>query len=389
MPIFPPDTGHGLDSAAEFARLREQDPVCRVELRAGGEAFLVTRYADVRRVLVDPVFSRAAAVRPEVAVLSQASRIPEIMLNLDPPDHTRVRRLVTKAFTVRSVQRLRPLIREISYDLLDRMIEQGPPVDFVGSYAYALPALVISELLGVPGEDRDRLRAWQEGLLSVNAGNGSNHLTELMAYLAKLIERKRHEPADDLVSALIEATDRDDRLSAAELLYTVQMLIAAGYETTAGLLANSIVLLHREPRHWALLRDEPELIPGAVDELLRYVPVMWATVERVALEDVELSGVTVPEGASVVPLLYAANYDEALTGGAARLDLTRGMLPHLAFGYGAHRCLGAPLARLELEVAYQTLFRRLPDLRPAQPEAALRWKTGLLTVGPVELPVSW
>jgi len=391
-PIFPFESAHGLDAAAAQARLPAQDPVPLVRLASGGRAYLTTRYEDVRRVLTDPVFSRAAATEPGVPVLSQVSKIRYLMLNMDPPDHTRIRRLVTKAFTSRSVERLRPNIRAICEALVDRMLLTGPPVDFVPAFGYALPAQVISEMLGVPAADRDQLRRWQDAILSISAH--SRHvveaqLVELTGYLRELIDRKRAEPAGDLVSALIAARDADDRLSESELVYTVQILIAGGYETVAGLLANSIVLLHRNPTQWAMLRDRPSLIPAAVDELLRYVPISWSGLERVALRDVTLSGVPVPAGSSVIPLIYAANYDEVLTEDAGRLDVTRPPVAHLAFGHGVHRCIGAPLAKLELEVAFQTLFARLPTLRMAREESQLWWKSGLLTVGPIALPVLW
>jgi cytochrome P450 len=391
-PVFPFESAHGLDVAAMLARSRITDPVSLVRLASGGRAYLATRYDDVRRVLTDPVFSRAAATGRGVPVLSQVSKIPYLMLNMDPPDHTRIRRLVTKAFGIRSVERLRPGIRDICEALVDRMLATGPPVDFVPAFGYALPAQVISELLGVPAADRDQLRRWQDAILSISAH--ARHvveaqLAELLGYLRALIDRKRAEPADDLVSALIAATDSGDRLSESELLYTVQILIAGGYETVAGLLANSIVVLHRHPSQWELLRDNPSLIPGAMEELVRYVPVSWSGLERVALRDVTLSGVPVPAGSSVLPLIYAANYDDMLTEDAGLLDVTRPAVPHLAFGHGVHRCIGAQLAKLELEIAFQTLLERLPTLRPARAESQLWWKSGLLTVGPIALPVLW
>lgn len=391
-PVFPFEAALGLDTDAVLARLRGKDPVPLVRLASGGVAYLATRYDDVRRVFTDPLFSRAAATRPGIPVLSQASKIPYLMLNMDPPDHTRIRRLVTKAFTTRAVELVRPNVRAICDTLVDRMLATGPPVDFVPAFGYALPAQVISELLGVPVADRDQLRRWQDAILSISAH--ARHvveaqLEELMGYLRELIRRKRLEPADDLVSALIAARDSDDRLSESELLYTVQILIAGGYETVAGLLTNSIVVLHRNPAQWALLRDNPALIAAAVDELVRYVPVTWSGLERVALRDVTLSGVPVPASSSVIPLVYSANYDEALAMDAGTLDVTRTPLPHLAFGHGVHRCIGAALAKVELEVAFTTLFERLPRLRMARPESQLWWKNGLLTVGPIALPVTW
>lgn len=391
-PVFPFEAALGLDTDAVLARLRGNDPVPLVRLASGGFAYLATRYNDVRRVFTDPLFSRAAATRPGIPVLNQASKIPDLMLNMDPPDHTRIRRLVTKAFTTGAVEQLRPNVQGICDTLVDRMLATGPPVDFVPAFAYALPAQVISELLGVPAADRNQLRRWQDAILSISAH--ARHvvdaqLEQLLAYLRDLIRAKRAEPADDLVSALIEARDSDDRLTESELLYTVQILIAGGYETVAGLLANSIVVLRRNPEQWALLRDDPSLIPAAVDELVRYVPVTWSALERVALRDVTLSGVPVPAGSSVVPLVYSANYDETLAEDAGTLDVTRASVPHLGFGHGVHRCIGAPLAKLELEVAFTTLFERLPRLRIARAESQLWWKNGLLTVGPIALPVTW
>jgi cytochrome P450 len=207
----------------------------------------------------------------------------------------------------------------------------------------------------------------------------------------KLIAAKRAAPADDLLSALIAARDEDDRLSEAELVSTLFIIIAGGYETTAGLLTNSIVMLnYHYPDQLALLRDQPELISTAVEELLRYVPMAWCGSERMALEEVELSGVRIPAGATVVPLIYSGNRDESLVDEPERLDVTRSAsTPHLGFGHGIHRCLGAPLGRLELQTAFATLLRRLPGLRPAVPESELIWKLGVITVGPRALPVTW
>ena len=382
------------DPYTAYAALREAGPVHRITGADGHPAWLVTRYDDVRSALTDPRLSldKRNAAPSGYRGFALPPALDANLLNMDPPDHTRIRRLVTKAFTTGAVERLRPIVRAISNALVDRMLAIGPPVDFVPAFGYALPAQVISELLGVPAADRDQLRRWQDAILSISAH--ARHVVEaqteeLMAYLCELIRRKRAEPADDLVSALIAARDNDDRLSEQELLYTVQILVAGGYETVAGLLTNSIVVLHRNPAQWALLRDHPELLPGAVDELLRYVPVSWSALERVALRDITLAEVPVPAGSSVIPLTYSANYDETLTRDPDRLDITRPPVPHLAFGHGIHRCIGAALAKLELEIAFTTLFQRLPTLRMARAESQLWWKSGLLTVGPIALPVTW
>jgi cytochrome P450 len=392
LPIFPYPHLTGLDAFAEYARLRAEDPVSAVDLVEGGRAYLATRYEDVKRVFNDPVFSRAAAQRPGSAVLSQAARNPYSLLNMDPPEHTRIRRLLTPAFTGAAVQRLRPRLEWIADGLVDAMLAQGPPVDFVLAFAAPLPALAIAELLGVPAADRDRLLDWLAVFVSTGAATPQQYLAvieELATYLNQLIASKRGQPAEDLIGVLVAGRDGAARLSEPEVLYTVLLLVAGGYETTAGLLTNSLVMLQRHPDQLALLRDKPELIPDAVEELLRFVPIAWCGMERVALHDVELSGVRVPAGASVIPMMYAANRDPGYLEDPERLDLTRAQPPHLAFGYGVHRCIGAQLARLELQIAFATLLGRLPNLRPAAPEAALTWKTGLLTIGPTALPVIW
>jgi cytochrome P450 len=238
------------------------------------------------------------------------------------------------------------------------------------------------------------LRHWLE--ISLSAGSHTPDeihaaLGQLQEYLVDLVAAKRAAPAVDLLSALIAARDEGDRLSEVELVSALFLVIAGGYETTASVLANSIVMLnYHHPDQLAVLRDKPELIPGSVEELLRYVPMAWCGSERVALEEVELSGVRIPAGATVVPLIYSGNRDEALVAEPERLDLTRSAhAPHLAFGHGIHRCLGAPLGRLELQTAFATLLQRLPELRPAVPESDLTWKLGSIPVGPRALPVTW
>jgi cytochrome P450 len=244
----------------------------------------------------------------------------------------------------------------------------------------------------VPSDDHRRLRGWLDVVLAVSGVSDAEvrEANERMAaYLGGLIQWKCAEPADDLLTALIDSHDQEDRLSTPELVATTYILLVGGYETTAGLLANSLLTLHRHPEQLALLRDKPELIPGAVEEILRFVPISRASMERVATEDVVLSGVRVPAGTLLIPLPYSANRDEALLNEPDAFDLTREPLPHLAFGHGIHYCLGASLARLELNVAYTTLLRRLPGLRPAVPESDVVWKHGQLTRAPVALPVTW
>jgi cytochrome P450 len=393
LPTFPFDHPTGLDAFALFKDLRERQPVSQVRLPGGGRAYVVARYEEARRVLTEPVFSRVAAQRDDVAVLIPASKIPGTILNADPPDHTRLRKLIARAFTTGAVARMRPRIEQIAGQLVDSMLEHGPPVDFIAAFAAPLPALVIGDMLGIAPEDRHQLLEWVEILLSTGAHTPEEiqaARAEFGSYLADLIAAKRAAPGTDLTSGLTAARDEGDRLSETELLSTLFILIAGGHETTKGVLTNSILILNRYPDQLALLRDKPELIPGAVEELLRYVPMAWSASERITVEEVRLGGVRIPAYSTVIALIYSANRDEFLLGEPDRLDLTRSLaVPHLAFGHGIHRCLGAPLARLELQTAFVTLLRRLPTLRLAVAESALTFRRGSVTIGPVELPITW
>ncbi|HET8657789.1 MAG TPA: cytochrome P450 [Micromonosporaceae bacterium] len=392
LPVFPFDTPPELDTEPEYAQLRRENPVPRVRLAPGGEAYLASRYEDVKRVLSDPVFSRAATSDPGVAVLRPVSRNPYLMLSLDAPEHTRVRRLVARAFTARSVELLRPRVEQIVDELIDTMVARPRPVDFVTAFAFPLPAMVISEMMGVAVADVERLRSWLDIVISVTAHTPDEIRTaggQMYAYLEQLVAIKRANPGDDLLTRMIQARDEEDRLSEPELVNNAYLLLIGGYETTAGLLTNSLVTLHRHPEQLAMLREKPELVPNAVEEMLRYVRIVKSLLERVAARDVQLSGVTVPAGSTVIPLSYSANRDEALVDDPDRFDITRSPSPHLGFGSGLHFCIGAPLARLELRAAFEGLLRRLPDLRPAVDVSEIEWKQGLMTRGPVALPVTW
>lgn len=392
LPVFPFDTPAELDAEPEYRRLRRDDPVSKVRLRPGGEAYLASRYEDVRRILSDPVFSRAATSDPGSAVLRPARRDPHLMVSLDAPEHTRVRRLVARAFTTRSVEQLRPRVEQIVEDLIDAMEAQPRPVDFVASFAEPLPALVISDMVGAPAEDAQMLRRWMHITLSVSAYTPEEMKAageEMFAYLADLIAAKRAQPGDDLLTRMIQARDQEDKLSEPELLTNSALLLTAGYETTASLLSSALLTLQRHPEQLAAMRTDPDVIPDAVEEMLRYVRIAKAVLERIATQDVELSGVKVPAGSTVFALHYSANRDEALTSDPDSFDIGRQPVQHLAFGGGIHHCLGAALARLELCVAFAGLLRRLPELRPAIPASQVEWKHGLLTRGPVALPVTW
>jgi cytochrome P450 len=392
LSTFPFDIPPALDVVPEFERLRAPDPVVRVRLATGGEAWLVTRYDDVRRVYADPVFSRAALVQPDQPVLLPGNKLPHVMLNTDPPEHTRLRKLVTRAFTTRAVERLRPRIDDLAASLVATLKEQGPPADFVAGFALPLPAGLIAELMGIPRDDVPRLQHWLEHILSVSAHTAEETqqaVQELTGYLMQLIATRRESPSDDLTSDLIQAHDGGDRLSEQELIFMLHLLLAGGYETTSTLLPNALVTLFRRREQWDRLCADPDLAAGAVEELLRYVPIVRSGLERVATEDVVLSGVTVPAGSTVLPIVNAAHFDPALTDDPTTLDVTRAPTAHLGFGHGVHHCVGAALGRLELTIALRTLVTELPGLRLAVPESELAWKEGLITRGPVQLPVTW
>jgi cytochrome P450 len=312
---------------------------------------------------------------------------------MDPPDHSRLRRLVAKAFTVRRVEALRPHVREIADGLLDRMVEQGAPADLVEEFALPLPITVICELLGVPYEDRAAFRTWSDAALSTTSlppETIQEYIQNLHDYMAGLVAKRRAQSTDDLLGALVRARDEEDRLTEDELVRMGVGLLIAGHETTASQIPNFVYVLLTHPDECARLRAEPALIPRAVEELLRYIPLgASAGFPRYATEDVELGGVLVRAGEPVLAVMASANRDGEVFDDPDALDLAREENPHVGFGHGVHHCLGAPLARMELQVALDALVRRLPGLRFAVPEDELPWKSGMLVRGLTSLPVTW
>ena len=391
---FPFPQGPAFGPPPEFARLRAEDPIARVVLPTGDQAWLVTRYADVRRILLDPVFSRAAAEAPGAPRMGNTSPGPRTILGLDPPDHTRLRKLVTQAFTPRRVEGLRGSTERLADRLLKVVLVAPPPVDLMATYALALPITVIFDLLGIEPEDRDRLHAWADVIFSLSAYPREEVVAarrNLASSVAAMVERRRREPIGDLISALVAARDVDRHLDEEELVDLVLVLLTVGHISTANTLGNALFLLLHQPERLDLLRARPELIPGAVEELLRYNPfTLSGTHLRVARKEVELDGVTMRAGDAVIAALGSANHDPTVFDDPDRLDLLRSGNPHLAFGLGVHYCLGAQLARMELQVALTALIRRLPlTLRLALPAEWLVWRTGLTARSPVTLPVVW
>jgi cytochrome P450 len=377
------------DPYSVHARLRAQRPVAPVIMPGGMPAWLITGYAEARAALADPRLRKnRPGWQPEddsiFAVLDRH------MLNSDPPDHERLRALVNKAFTVRRVERLRPRIAAITAGLLDDLAAHGSrsEVDLLASFAFPLPITEICELLGVPVADRDEFRTWSASIVSDTVAPEvfRAHAIEMIRYLMALLAAKRREPADDLLSALIVARDEGDGLSEHELVSMAFLLLVAGHETTVNLIGSGVLALLLNPAELARLRADPSLIGGAVEELLRYVnPVNVATF-RCAAEPVEIGGVRISRGDPVLIALSAADRDPARFGDPERLDLGRDSSGHLAFGHGIHYCLGAPLARLEAEIAFSGLLARFGSMRLAAPADSLRWRPSTLIHGLESLP---
>jgi cytochrome P450 len=310
------------------------------------------------------------------------------MLTADPPDHTRLRALVAAEFTPRRTAALRPRVQDFADRLIDGFAPRGR-AEFMAEFAGQLPALVIAELLGVPAADRDRFRAWAQDFMRPTEDPAQQAaIAGLRAYLDRQVELKRAALGEDLISSLITSR-AEDRLTDEELRGTAFLLLVAGHETTVNLLGNGMLALLRHPDQLELLRARPELIPDAVEELLRYDSPVERTTSRFAAQELRLGGTVIPEGSVVLAALGSANRDEAVYPDADRLDVTRAPRRHLAFGHGIHFCLGAPLARLEAQIAFETLLRRLPDLALAVPAEQLTHRPSFLVRGLNTLPVTF
>jgi cytochrome P450 len=367
-------------------------PVFRAELPDGRIAWLVSGYETVRQMIIDQRFSRAQAVAPGRATPGFEMSAAESISGMDPPEHTRLRKLVASAFTARRVEALRPRAAGIVDELIDAMAGRPQPADLVAGFSLPLPAQVICEMLGVPAADLEQFHAWSDAMIGDWQRDADEIMTaaaELYGYFGTLIEIKRARPADDLISALIAARDDADRLSEHELTVMCCALLIAGHETTANQINLSLLLLLDHPDQVVTLRADPELIPGAVEELLRCTRLGGLPPSRVTTEDVRLGGVTIPAGELVIPLYSTANRDRSVFIDPDRFDVTRDAASHLAFGAGVHHCLGAQLARVELQEAFRGLIGRLPGLRLAVPAGDLEFKPGMAIHSLRELPVRW
>ncbi|MEU0395069.1 cytochrome P450 [Streptomyces sp. NPDC006208] len=398
------------DPYPAYAWLREHAPVHRTALPSGVEAWLVTRYADARQALADQRLSKNPAHHDEPAHAKGKTGIPgerkaELMthlLNIDPPDHTRLRRLVSKAFTPRRVAEFAPRVQELTDRLIDDIFEkqhsaEKGEADLIHEFAFPLPIYAICDMLGVPREDQDDFRDWAGMMIRHGGGprgGVARSVKKMRGYLAELIHRKREEPGDDLISGLIKASDHGEHLTENEAAAMAFILLFAGFETTVNLIGNGMYALLRNPvqrerLERSLAAGESELLATGVEELLRYDgPVELAT-WRFATEPLTIGGQSIAAGDPVLVVLAAADRDPERFSAPDTLDLSRSDNQHLGYGHGIHYCLGAPLARLEGQTALATLLRRMPDVRLAGDPDDLRWRGGLIMRGLRTLPVEF
>ena len=395
-PRFPfPPSPVPYDPGPEVRELMAKGPVNQVRLPDDSTAWLVTGFNETREVLIDQRYSRALVFAPGREVYGVEATLADGIVAMDPPEHTRLRKLVAGAFTEKRMQALRPQVTRIVDDLIDAMRAGPRPVDLSRSFSLMVPASVICALLGVPIADVDRFHAWS----NVIFGDWSRSRDDIAAayaamgdYIAELIAQKRQAPADDLISVLIDARDAAGKLSEVELVKFGVGLLGAGHETTANSINMSLVALCQYPDELARLRADPGRIPAAVEELVRYVIISgsgFIPLARITREEVCLGGVTIPAGETVLPSFNVANRDPAAFADPDRLDVGRAPKTHLGFGAGAHHCLGAQLARMELQEALHGLLTRLPGLRMTVPMSAIEFRAGHAIASMRELPVTW
>jgi cytochrome P450 len=400
-----------------YSQLREHDPVGRVPMPNGQTLWIVTRYDDGLAILRDHqrfgndpgnVYSQEqleAMYGQLLAHLSdeQIGRVKQVdeaisrqLLGVDPPDHTRLRKLVSRSFTPKYVDALRPRVQAIADELLDQMAERVAAgertADLIESYAFPLPLTVIAEMLGIPMDMRESFKVWSNAAVTFDPTKPgdmelNDKLFEFVEYLRQLIAEKRERPGDDLLSGLVQVGEDGDRLSEPELLAMAFLLIVAGHETTVNLIGNAMLLFFEHPDQMEKLAADPELARGAVEEVLRHTGPVEHSLSRWVREDVVVAGHPIPAGDQVMVVLASANRDPAHFPDPDRFDITREPGRHLAFGMGIHACLGAPLARIEGQIALNSLLARFPNIRLAAPRESLQWRSGSLIRGVVALPV--
>ncbi|GHO77215.1 polyketide biosynthesis cytochrome P450 PksS [Ktedonobacter sp. SOSP1-85] len=386
-----------------LAQMRSQGALAPLPLPMGGaghQTWMITRMEEAVRVLKDHARFTVNPTSIGGEDFFRASRADAtsdqsaFMISVDEPDHRRLRRLVSAAFTPRYIESLRPQIQRIADELLDTVQNQGQ-MDLVADYAYPLPINVISDMLGVPHADRPQIRVWSEALVTGISGMGRRdeqtlaHMQAFDAYARHLVALKRQHPADDLTSQLVQMEEAGDHLSEAELLSMISLLIFAGHETTSNLIGIGTLTLLDHPDQLAKLQADLSLVPSAVEELLRFNGPVFTGVPRFATEDLELAGQRITKGDALVIALPSANRDEAQFTQPDELDIARTLNRHIAFGQGIHICLGAPLARLEGDIAFTTLLTRMPNLHLGVPRESITWRISSNVRGLTALPVAF
>ncbi|MEU1622461.1 cytochrome P450 [Streptomyces sp. NPDC005722] len=391
----PFDFAEALEFDPQLKHFMENEQISRIKLPHGeGEAWLVTRYEDVRTVTTDRRFSRAAVVGKDFPRMTPEPIVQDEAINvMDPPDSSRLRSLVSKGFTPRNVEHMRPSIERVVAELLDGMERSGSPADLVEHLAAPLPLAAICEVLDIPDEDSWGLRGHARTMMDFSPDNRANAVHSkafLRDYFTKLTADRRARPGDDLVSVLATARDGDEILNDKELAVMAMVLLITGQDTTSNEIGNIAYTLLTRPREMAMLRERPDLIPQAIEEMLRHIPFRKGVgIPRIAVEDVEMGGVLIKAGDVVHVSYLTANRDPEKFDRPDELDLERTGTPHMTFGWGGHHCLGAPLATMELQVAFRELLRRFPDLRLAKPADEVRWSATSIWRYPVALHVAW
>ena len=382
----------GFDPAPDLLALHEDEGLTRVASPFGTSTWLVTRYEDVKAVLADTTRFSNAAPAPMFSQATDDQRAAATtgnLLNYDPPEHTRLRRMLSGQFTAHRMRRLAPHVEEIVVSHLDAMAQAGPPADLVSHFALPVPSLVICELLGVPWDDRVEFQDRSARQMDLSRPESERLALgqELHQYMGGLVARARADPGDDLLGLLVREHGTD--LTDAELTGVAVLLLVAGHETTANMLGLGTLALLRHPDQLAIVRDDPAAVGPAVEELLRWLSVVQLGMHRTATTTVDLAGATIEAGDSIALSLPAANRDPTNIDGPGRLDVTRGTVGHLGFGHGVHHCLGAPLARLEMRVAFPALLRRFPALALDIPVRQIEFRSDHAVYGVAALPVTW
>lgn len=391
----PFDFAEGLEFDPLLRQLMTDAPIARITMAYGqGEAWLVTRFEDVRTVTTDRRFSRAAVAGRDFPRMTPEPIVQSESINLlDPPESSRLRRLVSQAFTAPRVEAMKPKTQRIVDSLLDEMADHGPPADVVKHVSTRLPLTTICEVLDIPESDRPELRRRAMEMMTIGAATRETAVeakAELRSYFAELTRIRREAPGDDLISSLATARDGDEILGADELTVMAMVLLMTGHDTSTYQLSNITYTLLAHPEQLAKLRARPEMLPRALEELLRYIPFRKGVgIPRIATEDVELGGVTIKAGDTVHVSYLAANRDPDRFDNPDELDLDRPTQPHMTFGWGSHHCVGSPLALMEIQLAIGTMLARFPGLELAVPASELRWNTESIWRYPYELPVSW